>query len=160
MSPAGKRGGRGGRGDGGGGGRSGGGDVPGAAEPRRAGAGRGIPDFKENPGARKGDGGRSGPQGGNDENGNQLPPGERKFKADDAAAWMAARYQAVYEEYEKQKASGKKGDIVNFSDLSSERSAWGSSKPVIPPKDDFLFQLQVALAPYRGKGEENAKGQS
>ncbi|CAE8662331.1 unnamed protein product, partial [Polarella glacialis] len=78
------------------------------AEVKRTGAGRGIPDFKDNaggriPGAQEGDA-----------NGAEAP---QKFNAQEASEWLASRYQAVMDDYEKQKQqSGKKGDIQNFSD--------------------------------------------
>merc|ERR1712048_1229649 len=84
----------------------------------------------------------------------------QKFNAQEAAEWMAQRFQSVMEEYEKQKQSGKKGDILHYTDLNTERTAWSGSKPVIPPKEDFLFQLQVALTPYRQKQGEDQKGPS
>jgi len=134
---------------------------------RKAGAGRGIPDFKENPRAGRVPAGTAASQAApleaaqaevdaNGARGGQPPA--QKFNAQEAAEWMAQRYQAVIEEYEKQKQSGKKGDIQSFSDLNSERSAWAGSKPVIPPKEDFLFQLSVALNPYRTKQPEEQKG--
>mmetsp|Transcript_28849 Transcript_28849/g.62839 ORF Transcript_28849/g.62839 Transcript_28849/m.62839 type:complete len:168 (+) Transcript_28849:82-585(+) len=158
MAPQGKRGGR-GRGDsgrqqnggGGGGGNGGGGGGGGAdfrAEARRSsGGGRGIPDFKDNPRARAGQFGASSSTGADGEG--SVP---QKFNAQDASDWLAQRYQSVMDEYEKQKTgSGKRGDIVHFSDLHATGSAWGASRPVIPAKEDFLFQLQQALSPYRQK---------
>eukprot|EP00446_Apocalathium_sp_SHHI-4_P001644 CAMPEP_0177186962 /NCGR_PEP_ID=MMETSP0367-20130122/18935_1 /TAXON_ID=447022 ORGANISM="Scrippsiella hangoei-like, Strain SHHI-4" /NCGR_SAMPLE_ID=MMETSP0367 /ASSEMBLY_ACC=CAM_ASM_000362 /LENGTH=219 /DNA_ID=CAMNT_0018634309 /DNA_START=59 /DNA_END=719 /DNA_ORIENTATION=+ len=131
-------------GNGGGAGRQGGGSGGSAGEgsaPRK-GAGRGIPDFKENPAAKRAP---------DEENGEPA----QKFNAQEATDWMAQRFQSVMDEYEKQKQSGKKGDIQNFSELNSERSAWGGgARPVLPPKEDFLHQLQVALAPYRQRSED------
>mmetsp|Transcript_55072 Transcript_55072/g.101954 ORF Transcript_55072/g.101954 Transcript_55072/m.101954 type:complete len:150 (+) Transcript_55072:72-521(+) len=135
--------GRGGAEGGGGGGRQqattgAAGGKPAADGGVRKGAGRGIPDYK------------AGSQG--DEGGESGPP--LKFNHQEAAEWMQTRYQSVVDEYEKQKASGKKGDIQNFADLNQERSAWSNAKPVIPPKDDFLAQLQSALAPHMRKPDE------
>mmetsp|Transcript_46043 Transcript_46043/g.119098 ORF Transcript_46043/g.119098 Transcript_46043/m.119098 type:complete len:175 (+) Transcript_46043:86-610(+) len=173
MPPSGKRGGRGrGEGRGEGGGRAGGagpaagggGEVKGAVEPRRAGAGRGLPDYKENPRARQAGGAQAAPapadsEANGAEEGTAAAPAQ-KFNAQEAAEWMAQRYQAVMEEYDKQKASGKKGDIQNFSELNSERSAWTASKPVLPGKEDFIYQLQMALAPYRARQGDDPKGSS
>mmetsp|Transcript_60530 Transcript_60530/g.169047 ORF Transcript_60530/g.169047 Transcript_60530/m.169047 type:complete len:160 (-) Transcript_60530:168-647(-) len=155
MPPQHRRGGRGGRGgaDGGGGGRQGGGGAsPGEFRTdmrRGGGGGRGIPDFKENPRAKQTAGHTEGQQAEGDAS---APPA--KFNAQEASEWMALRHQTVMDEYEKQKANGKKGDIQNFADMNSERSAWTSSKPVIPPKEDFLFQLQMALAQTRKQPDE------
>mmetsp|Transcript_55281 Transcript_55281/g.131839 ORF Transcript_55281/g.131839 Transcript_55281/m.131839 type:complete len:154 (+) Transcript_55281:131-592(+) len=125
-----------------------GGGKPAADAGMRKGAGRGIPDYKAGPG---GDADGSG-----DGSSGPAP----KFNHQEAADWMSTRYQAVVDEYEKQKASGKKGDIQNFTDLNQERSAWSTSKPVIPPKDDFLFQLQQALGPHMRKTMSEDKGAS
>eukprot|EP00434_Breviolum_minutum_P041394 symbB.v1.2.036819.t2/scaffold5286.1/size30633/2 len=66
---------------------------------------------------------------------------------------------AVMEEYEKQKQTGKK-DIQNFTDLNSDRGAWGGgAKPVLPGKEDFLQQLQTALLHFqRARQMEDGKG--
>merc|ERR1711862_184054 len=128
----------------------GGGDFNRPSADVRRGAGRGIPDFKENPRAKQAPGGPA-PAGDG-----EAAPAPVKFNAQEASEWMAARYQAVMEEYEKQKAHGKKTDIQNFADLKPEGNAWASSKPVIPPKEDFLFQLQMALAPLRKQAEEKS----
>mmetsp|Transcript_98266 Transcript_98266/g.283575 ORF Transcript_98266/g.283575 Transcript_98266/m.283575 type:complete len:175 (-) Transcript_98266:106-630(-) len=171
MAPGGgKRGGR-GRGDAGGArqggpGGAGNGGGGGNMEARRSGGGRGIPEFKENPTTRRsassGNGSLEGDQANNSPVSDAAPSSPtapaQKFNAQEAAEWLASRYQAVVEEYDKQKQSGKKGDIQNLSDLNSERSAWSGSKPVIPPKEDFLHQLQVALAPFRQRGVEDQKG--
>lgn len=72
------------------------------------------------------------------------------FNAQEATEWHVRRHQEVMAQYESQKGSGKRGDIQNFSDLNAERGgAWGSGRPVIPPKDDFLLQLQQALMTLR-----------
>eukprot|EP00429_Kryptoperidinium_foliaceum_P137627 CAMPEP_0176265712 /NCGR_PEP_ID=MMETSP0121_2-20121125/42280_1 /TAXON_ID=160619 /ORGANISM="Kryptoperidinium foliaceum, Strain CCMP 1326" /LENGTH=174 /DNA_ID=CAMNT_0017605743 /DNA_START=78 /DNA_END=602 /DNA_ORIENTATION=- len=163
MAPGGgKRGGR-GRGDGGGGrqgpGGAGNGGGGGNMEARRSGGGRGIPEFKENPSTRRAPT-SSGEGEGDATNTSQVseaspssPVAAQKFNAQEAAEWLASRYQAVIDEYDKQKQSGKKGDIQKVSDLNSERSAWsGGSNPVIAPSEDFLHQLQVALLPFRQRG--------
>eukprot|EP00435_Cladocopium_sp_Y103_P015666 s2559_g3.t2 len=83
----------------------------------------------------------------------------QRFNAQEAAEWISNRYQAVMEEYEKQKQTGKK-DIQNFSDLNSDRPAWGGgAKPVLPGKEDFLQQLQTALLHFqRARQMEEGKG--
>mmetsp|Transcript_41500 Transcript_41500/g.95387 ORF Transcript_41500/g.95387 Transcript_41500/m.95387 type:complete len:150 (-) Transcript_41500:38-487(-) len=135
-----------GRGEGGGGGRQQASAAPAGGKPAadagvRKGAGRGIPDYKA---------GSQGDAEGGDSSAGPAP----KFNHQEAAEWMQTRYQSVVDEYEKQKASGKKGDIQNFADLNQERSAWSNAKPVIPPKDDFLAQLQQALVPFMRKPDE------
>mmetsp|Transcript_48839 Transcript_48839/g.87957 ORF Transcript_48839/g.87957 Transcript_48839/m.87957 type:complete len:158 (-) Transcript_48839:76-549(-) len=142
------------RGGGRGAGRAGGGGGQAAgSEGKRTGggAGRGIPDWKDFSGGRV-------PQGSEDPNGGGAVEAPQKFNAQEAADWIAGRFQAVMEDYEKQKQSGKKGDIQNFSDLNSDRPAWGSgAKPVLPGKEDFLQQLQTALLQFRGR-EQEGKG--
>mmetsp|Transcript_101450 Transcript_101450/g.160415 ORF Transcript_101450/g.160415 Transcript_101450/m.160415 type:complete len:164 (+) Transcript_101450:64-555(+) len=159
MPPAGKLGGRNrGRGGGGDGGRqqaqdgkSNGGN--GGSEFPRRGAGRGIPDFKENPrSGAKGSG--SSPSQVEGEEGSTL-----KFNAQEASDWMSSRYKAVVEEYEKQKASGKKGEIQDFSKDISQPQGWGSRGPVIPPREDFLQQLQMALQPFRARQSDEKGGE-
>ena len=83
----------------------------------------------------------------------------QRFNAQEAAEWISSRYQAVMEEYEKQKQTGKK-DIQNFTDLNSDRGAWGGgAKPVLPGKEDFLQQLQTALLHFqRARQMEDGKG--
>eukprot|EP00931_Biecheleriopsis_adriatica_P065839 TRINITY_DN40306_c0_g1_i1.p1 TRINITY_DN40306_c0_g1~~TRINITY_DN40306_c0_g1_i1.p1 ORF type:complete len:149 (-),score=41.26 TRINITY_DN40306_c0_g1_i1:51-497(-) len=145
MPPSGgKRGsGRGSQGGRGGGGMQAGGSA--SSEGRKAGAGRGIPDYKENTGGRL-------PE---EQNGGS----EAKFNAQEAFDWIAGRYQGVMEDYEKQKSKKEKGDIQSFSDLNSDRPAWGSgAKPVLPGKEDFLQQLQSALMQFRGRQGEEGKG--
>eukprot|EP00933_Yihiella_yeosuensis_P034538 TRINITY_DN28013_c0_g1_i1.p1 TRINITY_DN28013_c0_g1~~TRINITY_DN28013_c0_g1_i1.p1 ORF type:complete len:153 (+),score=45.47 TRINITY_DN28013_c0_g1_i1:56-514(+) len=139
-------GGGGGNNGGGGGGKggNGGGSTPGNSGAKRGGAGRGIPDFKDNTGGR-------------------IPGQEdmgqvdTRFNSQEAADWISARYQTVMEDFEKQKQSGnKKGDIQSSADLNAERPAWGAgAKPVIPPKEDFLYQLQSALMQLRGRPSSN-----
>lgn len=130
----------------GGDGRRQGGGPPGGqgGEVRRpGGAGRGIPDFKENPNRVTME----------RENGEAI-----KFNAQEAADWMASRFQAVVDEHEKQKASGvTKGSVQYLSDIQErqERQAWSAgAKPVLPPKDDFMQQLQNGLQQLRGRTEE------
>merc|ERR1719329_109848 len=109
MPPAGKRGGRGRDGGRGGGADVGGGKQAaptgggGSAEPAapRRGAGRGIPDWKENPTARATGKGSGSPA----QDGEGAEGGPSKFNAQEAADWMAQRYQAVVDDYDKQKAS-------------------------------------------------------
>lgn len=82
----------------------------------------------------------------------------QRFNAQEAAEWISSRYQAVMEEYEKQKQTGKK-DIQNFSDLVSDRAWAGGAKPVLPGKEDFLQQLQTALLHFqRARQMEDGKG--
>merc|ERR1719327_1554826 len=114
MPPAGRKGARGGgRGGataeaGGSEGGKGTGRGGGEFEQRRGGAGRGIPDYKENP--------RAGAKGGAaDGEGAAEGAVTQKFNAQEAADWMASRYQAVVDEYEKAKASGRKAEIFDFS---------------------------------------------
>eukprot|EP00929_Paragymnodinium_shiwhaense_P001826 TRINITY_DN102034_c0_g1_i1.p1 TRINITY_DN102034_c0_g1~~TRINITY_DN102034_c0_g1_i1.p1 ORF type:complete len:149 (-),score=42.04 TRINITY_DN102034_c0_g1_i1:95-541(-) len=144
MSSGGGKGKRGGRG-------KGGGEKGGDKEPRTptkedsvpspsSGAGRGIPDFKENPTTAQNGKPAKTPE--NRSNGNAAG----KFNAKEALQWMTQRNSVIMEQYEQQKATGvKSGDIVNFQDIHSTGNAWGSSRPVIPAKEDFLFQLQQAL---------------
>mmetsp|Transcript_49475 Transcript_49475/g.87104 ORF Transcript_49475/g.87104 Transcript_49475/m.87104 type:complete len:168 (-) Transcript_49475:189-692(-) len=155
-----KRGGRGGRGGesrqqqgGSGGGGGGGGDF--RPEPRK-GAGRGIPDFKENPsrGAAKHTlTGVAAPSGADGEGASAAESTtSQKFNAQEASEWLAARYQSVLDSYDQQKQSGKKtGDIQVFGTDLSQSAPWAGSKPVIPPKEDFLHQLQMALSSYQGR---------
>mmetsp|Transcript_83150 Transcript_83150/g.174070 ORF Transcript_83150/g.174070 Transcript_83150/m.174070 type:complete len:136 (+) Transcript_83150:181-588(+) len=133
MAPAGGKA-RGGRGRGGGEE-----SAPPTGGDSRKGAGRGNTEQKD--GAKEeGEGGK-------------VPPA--KFNAQDASEWLSARYSSVMEEYDKQKQSGKKGDIQHFSDLNAERSAWtGGAKPIIPPKDDFLHQLQVSMTLYQQRKDD------
>eukprot|EP00930_Biecheleria_cincta_P079991 TRINITY_DN68053_c0_g1_i1.p1 TRINITY_DN68053_c0_g1~~TRINITY_DN68053_c0_g1_i1.p1 ORF type:complete len:159 (+),score=30.44 TRINITY_DN68053_c0_g1_i1:62-478(+) len=131
-SGGGKRGGR---------GREGGG--PGRGGDMRVPGGAGYQEGK------KGGGGR----------GSDYQAAPLKFNAQEASEWIAGRFQVVMDEYEKQKGSGKKGDIQNFSDMNSDRPAWGSgAKPVLPGKEDFLQQLQSALMQFRGRQTEEGKG--
>mmetsp|Transcript_92065 Transcript_92065/g.260614 ORF Transcript_92065/g.260614 Transcript_92065/m.260614 type:complete len:172 (-) Transcript_92065:80-595(-) len=166
MPAQGKRGGgargRGGGSDGGrqqGAGPGGGGGDMQSQGVRRAGAGRGIPDYKDNPRAGRAPPSaptaQAAPQASEgDANGAEASTGAaQKFNAQEAQEWMVNRFQAVMSAYEEQKQPGKKGDIYHFSDLQAERG-W-HSKPVIPPKEDFLYLLNVALAPYRNtRGDE------
>lgn len=167
MPPAGRKGaprGRGGAGGGDGGGSDGAkgsgrggaqetaggkGGGRGEADGIRRGAGRGIPDFKENP--RSGKGGAQAADGeGNAAEGVVAT----KFNAQEAADWMASRYQAVVDEYEKNKASGRKGDIWDFSKDLNQSAPWTKSGPNLPPKEDFLAQLQMALTPFRARSDD------
>eukprot|EP00933_Yihiella_yeosuensis_P070467 TRINITY_DN78582_c0_g1_i1.p1 TRINITY_DN78582_c0_g1~~TRINITY_DN78582_c0_g1_i1.p1 ORF type:complete len:138 (-),score=33.16 TRINITY_DN78582_c0_g1_i1:92-505(-) len=121
------------------GGRGGGKGAP--STPSK-GAGRGLPDFKDNSGGRLP---------GQDAESNGEGTGMGKFNTNEVSEWIAGRYQAVMADYDKQKQSGVlKGEIQNYSDMNSERSAWGA-KPVIPPKEDFLYQLQAALMQFQGR---------
>mmetsp|Transcript_88855 Transcript_88855/g.141490 ORF Transcript_88855/g.141490 Transcript_88855/m.141490 type:complete len:138 (-) Transcript_88855:88-501(-) len=122
-------------GGGGGGGKRGcGGNSKGGQEGKRSG-GRGASD-KDAQSTRSAD----------DSNGEAQA---QRFNAQEAAEWISNRYQAVMEEYEKQKQTGKK-DIQNFTDLNSDRPVWGGgAKPVLPGKEDFLQQLQTALLHFQ-----------
>ncbi|CAE7185214.1 wdr85, partial [Symbiodinium necroappetens] len=85
--------------------------------------------------------------------------GRARFNAQETADWISSRYQAVMEDYEKQKSGNK--SIHHFSDLTPV-NAWGSgAKPVavlrvLPGKEDFLQQLQTALLHFQRarQGEE------
>lgn len=99
------------------------------------GAGRGIPDFKENP-ARK----RAHAQ----ESGAPKEP-TAPFDAKEATEWMAARHKALVEEMERTRKDKDKGDMKTYNDLFPEKTAWSSARPIIPRNEGFEKMLGNAL---------------